>query len=290
MSDLLPLYLLAITININPNLAQLGPFTLSWHGLFSAIGVIVGVTLGVRIAAEAGAEEDGAYNLALWSVGGGIVGARLFHVIDSWPYYSQHLEQIVLINEGGIAIYGAVIGGIVTGAIYARLRRIKLGAVADGGAVGLIIGQAIGRIGDVINGEHHGLPLDAPWAVVYTHPDTLGEIGLPVHLAVGYELIWDLLVFALLMLMRRTAGQGKMFWAYIFLYALGRFWISFYRVDAIQAFGLRQAQLIALVGIVAGAVMLFYLYFVRPTPPAASAEPAEDIDEVDEDESVPRPA
>jgi phosphatidylglycerol:prolipoprotein diacylglycerol transferase len=283
----LPFYLLAIEININPNLATVGPFTLSWHGLFSAIGVIVGVTLGVQIAAEAGADEDSAYNLALWSVGGGIVGARLFHVIDNWAYYSQNLGQIVLINEGGIAIYGAVVGGILTGALYARLRGIKLAAVADGGAVGLIIGQAIGRIGDVINGEHHGLPLDAPWAVVYTHPETLGEIGLPVHLAVGYELIWDMLIFALLLLMRRTAGQGKMFWSYVLLYSLGRFWISFYRVDAIQAFGLRQAQLIALVGIVLGAAMLAYLYFVRPSPPAASSQPA---DEIDEDEGVAEPA
>jgi phosphatidylglycerol:prolipoprotein diacylglycerol transferase len=278
-----PLFILAIAINLNPNIATIGPFTLSWHGLFSAIGVIVGVTLGVRIAADAGADEDGSYNLALWSVGGGIVGARLFHVVDNWSYYSQHLEQIVLINEGGIAIYGAVIGGIATGALYARLRGIKLGAVADGGAVGLTIGQAIGRIGDVINGEHHGLPLDAPWAVVYTNPSTLGEIGLPVHLAVGYELIWDLLVLALLMLMRRTAGQGKMFWVYVFLYSLGRFWISFYRVDALVAFGLRQAQLIALLGIAVGAAMLVYLYFVRPTPPADLGEPA---DEVDEDEEV----
>jgi phosphatidylglycerol---prolipoprotein diacylglyceryl transferase len=282
VSDLLSAYLLAIVIDIDPNIAQIGPFTLSWHGLFSAIGVIVGVTLGVRIAADAGADEDGSYNLALWSVGGGIVGARLFHVIDNWSYYSQHLEQIVLINEGGIAIYGAVIGGIATGALYARLRGIKLGAVADGGAVGLTIGQAIGRIGDVINGEHHGLPLDAPWSVVYTNPNTLGEIGLPVHLAVGYELIWDLLVLSLLLLMRRTAGQGKMFWAYVFLYSLGRFWISFYRVDAIVAFGLRQAQLIALVGIVVGAAMLVYVYFVRPTPPADSEEPADEVDEDDE--------
>jgi phosphatidylglycerol:prolipoprotein diacylglycerol transferase len=288
----IPLYLLAIEINIDPNLAVLGPFTLSWHGLFSAIGVIVGVSLGVRIAAEAGADEDAAYNLALWSVGGGIIGARLFHVVDNWAYYSQHLDQIILINEGGIAIYGAVIGGIVTGVLYARLKRIPVAAVSDGGAAGLIIGQAIGRIGDVINGEHHGLPLDAPWAVVYTHPNTLGELGLPVHLAVGYELIWDLLVFALLLAMRRTAGQGKMFWTYVLLYSLGRFWISFYRYDAIQAFGLRQAQLIAVVGIVLGAAMLAYLYFVRPAPPAepVAEDEVDEADEMDEDEGLPRPA
>src|SRR6185436_8458258 len=122
---------------------------------------------------------------------------------DNWGYYSQNLVSIVLINEGGIAIYGAIVGGVLTGVLYARLTGLSVAAVADGGGIGLILGQAIGRIGDVINGEHHGLRLDAPWAVIYSHTNTLGEIGLPVHLAVGYELVWDMLVFGLLLLMRR---------------------------------------------------------------------------------------
>ncbi len=260
MSDFLPVYLLAITINIDPNLAQLGPFTLSWHGLFSAIGVIVGVTLGVKIAAEAGADEDGAYNLALWSVGGGIVGARLFHVIDNWAYYSQHLEQIVLINEGGIAIYGAVIGGILTGALYARLRRINLAAVADGGGVGLIVGQAIGRIGDVINGEHHGKHWDGPLAVVYTHPNTLGERGVPVHLAVGYELVLDVVLFALLLwLYRRLPRPGMNLWVFFLGYSVIRLVVGFFRQDKVVAWGLGQAQLLGLLCIPLALAMLLLL-------------------------------
>lgn len=251
--------LLAISIYIDPNIFFLGPFTLSWHGLFSAIGVIAGVSLGVRIAAEAGVNEDGAYNLALWSVAGGIVGARLFHVWDNWGYYSTNLLQIVMINEGGIAIYGAIVGGILTGTIYARMTGIDVAKMTDGGAVGLILGQAIGRIGDVINGEHHGLPLESSLAVVYTHPNTLGEMGLPVHLAVGYELVWDMLVFGLLMLLRGRARFGVIFWLYVALYAVGRFWISFYRVDAIQALGLSQAQLVAVVGVVLGVAALGWM-------------------------------
>lgn len=279
-------FFLYIPIFIDPNIATIGPFTLSWHGLFSAIGVIVGVSLGVRLAAEAGVDEDHAYNLALWSVGGGILGARLFHVADNWSYYSQNLVQIVMINEGGIAIYGAVVGGIVTGTIYARMTQINWAAVADGGGVGLIIGQAIGRIGDVINGEHHGLPLDAPWAVAYTHPDTLGQLGVPVHLAVGYELIWDLLIFGLLLSMRRTVGQGKMFWTYVFLYALGRFWISFYRIDAIQGFGLRQAQLIALAMLLPSALMLVKLFLIDRRS-AAADQGVLDHDDADAEEERP---
>ncbi|HEV8633000.1 MAG TPA: prolipoprotein diacylglyceryl transferase [Chloroflexota bacterium] len=278
--------LLAIAINIDPNIAQIGPFVLSWHGLFSAIGVIAGVTIGVRVAAEAGANEEGAYNLALWSVAGGIVGARLFHVIDNWSYYAQNPGQIVLINEGGIAIYGAIIGGILTGFVYALRTKLDVAKVADGGAVGLILGQAIGRIGDVINGEHHGKPLDAPWAVVYTHPNTLGEIGVPVHLAVGYELVWDLLVFGLLWMMRGRVRDGVIFWTYIFLYGLGRFWITFYRYDTIQAFGLTQAQLIAVVGVVVAAIMLVKMLLIdRPRAPAPALDEAGE-----EDQAAPTPA
>jgi phosphatidylglycerol:prolipoprotein diacylglycerol transferase len=273
------MFLLAIPINIDPNIAQIGPFMLSWHGLFSAIGVIAGVTVGVRVAAEAGASEEGTYNLALWSVDGGIVGARLFHVVDNWTYYSQNPLQIVLINEGGIAIYGAIVGGVLTGVAYARLTHLPIAKVADGGAVGLILGQAIGRIGDVINGEHHGKPLDAPYAVVYTHPNTLGELGLPVHLAVGYELIWDLLIFGLLWQLRGRFRPGVIFWTYFLLYGLGRFWISFYRYDAIQAFGLSQAQLVAVVAVVLGGAMLVKMLLIdRPRTPAplpnAEEEPA----------------
>src|SRR5207249_1776912 len=123
-----------------------------------------------------------------------------------------------------------IVVGVLAGFVYALLTRQKVVAMADGGALGLILGQAIGRIGDVINGEQHGVFLNAPWAVVYTNPSTLGEIGIPVHLAVGYELGWDVLVLALLLLMkRRWLGLGVMFWTYAALYSVGRFWISYYR-------------------------------------------------------------
>jgi len=270
---------LVIFINLDPNVATIGGFTLTWHGVFSAIGVIAGVVVGVRAAAEGGAEEDGAYTLALWSVAGGIVGARLFHVIDNWSYYARNPGQIVLINEGGIAIWGAIVGGVLTGFLYGLVTRQKVAALADGGGLGLILGQAIGRIGDVINGEHHGVFFNAPWAVVYTNPNTLGEVGIPVHLAVGYELIWDLLVFGLLLLLkRRWVGLGVMFWLYVFLYSVGRFWISFYRVDTIVAFGLRQAQIASVVGIVASCLMLAKMLLIDRLRPRAELTAVADED------------
>ena len=264
---MIPIYLLAIAIDIDPNLFSIGPFTLSWHGLFSAIGVIAGVTIGVRVAAEAGADEEGAYNLALWGVGGGILGARIFHVIDNWSYYAANPVDIVKINEGGIAIYGAVIGGIITGVAYAMVTKLDVAKVADGGAIGIMLGAAIGRIGDVINGEHRGRPYDGPLAVVYTHPNTLGEPGVPVHLAVGYELLWDLAVFGLLWWIRGKVRDGVIFWTFVVLYSLGRFWTSFFRFDNVIAYGMGQAQLIAIVGMALGALMLLKVFLLdRPRP------------------------
>ena len=280
--------ILAIAINIDPDLARFGQFVFAWHGVFSAIGVIVGVSLGVSIAASAGANEDHAYTLALLSVAGGIIGARLFHVLDKFEYYREHPEQIILVSEGGIAIYGGIVGGVITGALYAKLRGINLAAVADGGGIGLIIGQAIGRIGDVINGEHHGVPFDAWWAVVYTHPNTLGVVGQPVHLAVGYELLWGLLIFALLMTLRsRYAGTGRIFWLYVLLYGIGRFWVSFYRVDTLVLAGLSQAQIIAIIGVVLSIGGLIWTTYIRPiqVPDRADLDD-EELDDNELDESA----
>jgi phosphatidylglycerol---prolipoprotein diacylglyceryl transferase len=259
-----------IPIHIDPNIAMIGPFLLSWHGLFSAIGVLFGVTIGVRMAAARGVDEDATYSLALWAVVGGIVGARLFHVVDAWSYYSQNPLQIVMITEGGIAIYGAVIGGVLTGTLYAVIKRMPVGHLADAGAVGLILGQAIGRIGDVINGEHHGLPSTAPWSVTYLHPNTLGELGVSVHLTIGYELVWNLMIFALLVAaFDRVRQPGLLFWGYFLLYAIGRFVTGFYRVDADVAFGLGQAQIVAVVTALLAVAMLIWLSR-RAMPPRVS--------------------
>ncbi|MBI3933041.1 MAG: prolipoprotein diacylglyceryl transferase [Acidobacteria bacterium] len=247
-----------IEIYIDPNLAQLGPFTVSWHGLFTAVGLLVAMWLALRLATRMGVTEDDVLGVATWAVPGGIVGARLFHVIDQWGYYSQNPVQIFLLNEGGIAIYGAIIGGTATGILYATWRKLPIGRLADVGAFGLITGMAIGRLGDIINGEHHGKPTDGPWSVSYTHPNTLGESGQAVHLAVGYELLWDLAVFALLVQFRRSVPRpGVLFLLYLVLYSVGRFWISFFRQDTIMFLGLSQAQIVAVLSI-AVAFALWY--------------------------------
>lgn len=270
-----------IEINIDPTMFTLGPVAITWHGFFSAVGLFIGVWVAARLAPSVGMKADDVYNGAPWAVVGGIIGARLFHVVDRWEYYSQHPTQIIMITEGGIAIYGAVVGGILAGYLYARFAKLPVPWFADAAAVGLILGQGIGRIGDVINGEHWGRPTDVPWAVVYTHPQTLGQIGVPVHLAVGYEMVLDLAVFGLLLALWRKLPGGVIFWLYIALYSAIRLGTGFYRIDAAPwVFGLSQHQLLGILGIVIGLPLAVWTYQRGkgqpiPSPLAAPAvEPA----------------
>jgi phosphatidylglycerol---prolipoprotein diacylglyceryl transferase len=240
------------------------PLQITWHGFFTAVGTLVGIWLAVRWAVRAGYTEDDTFSVAMWGVVGAIVGARVFHVIDQWDFYARDPIAIIKVNEGGLAIYGTIVGGPVAGALYAWRRGLNVARLADLAAPPLILGMAIGRIGDVINGEHHGIRADGfPLAVVYTNPNTLGEIGLPVHLAVGYEMLMDLAIFVFLVWLARGfvrdaasrrwrfnwdpryPRDGMLFWAYLGVYSLGRFFIQFYRVDTPFALGLSQAQLLS---------------------------------------------
>lgn len=249
-----------ITIDLDPNILTIGPFTLAWHGVFSAIGIIIGIWLTLRLLRGTKISEDDVYTLALWAVIGGIAGARLFHVVDAWDYYSKNPGQIIAINEGGLSIYGAIILGTLAVVIVMAFKRVPLGTFLDAGGPGLVLGQAIGRIGDVINGEHHGLPTDWPIGVRYIHPDTLGEPGKVVHLAVGYELVWDVIVLAVLLRLRgRLPRDGMVFALYIALYAFGRFFITFTRVDAKVALGLSQAQVVAVIMMVVSAPVIYWM-------------------------------
>ena len=275
-----------ITISIDPTLVRLAFVQITWHGLFTAVGTLVGVWLAVRWASRAGFTEDATVSTAMWGVVGAIVGARLFHVVDQWDYYSQHLVQIVLLNEGGIAIYGAIAGGVLAGAAYAWRRGLNIARLTDVACIPLILGMAIGRIGDIINGEHHGAHAEGfPLAVVYTHPNTLGEIGIPVHLAVGYEMALDLVIFALLIWLARGVVRrskrgldwgwrsryprdGMIFWTYLCLYSAGRFVIEFYRQDTIFALGISQAQLLAAICTMIGIWILVFQATRRGPVPA----------------------
>ena len=247
-----------IRIGLNPILFQFGPFSLAWHGLFIAVGMVVAVWLSARLAAKAGLSVEIIYSLALWGIPGGIIGARLVHVIDYWDFYLAHPGSILALWGGGLAVWGGILGGAVTGVIYLWIKGIPSGVYADVIAPGLILAQAIGRIGDVINGEHISSATTLPWGVVYTHPGSPSYGLPPTHPAVAYELLMNLVIFGLLLKLRgRIQPGGSLFLLYLILYSTGRFFLNFLRMDSNTLFlSLAQPQWISLLVLVV-AVPLF---------------------------------
>jgi phosphatidylglycerol:prolipoprotein diacylglycerol transferase len=235
---------------------------------------------------------DAVYSVSLWCIIGGIVGARVVHIIDFWGEIYQHDPvRLLYVWEGGIAIYGAVLGGFIGGAIYITFRNSAwflgvwgryfrfmgeperaplpgVGHLADVTAPALLIAMAIGRLGDVINGEHFAKASDLPWAFVYTNPNSPGYLQPASHPAVLYELLFDLILVAIIWPFRhRLRPHGMFFVMYGALYSVGRFFLSFLRVEANQYFGiLNQAQVLALLVILVAIPLLVYkAQFVRPT-------------------------
>ena len=239
----------AIPIPIDPTAIRIGPLVLAWHGIFTSLGILTGLYLAAYLAPRVHITADDVWNSVWWVVLGGLAGARLLYAGEHAPAFAADPLRILFINEGGISVSGAVLGGMVGGAWWARRNGVSPARLLDVVGPGFLIGQAVGRIGDIINGEHWGTPADGlPWAVVYTHPDTLGEIGVPVHPAVAYELLWDTAGAAALVwvLRGRQIPPGVALTATLAWYGLGRFWVGFFRQDQHVIPGLGLAQLIGI--------------------------------------------
>ncbi len=267
-------------IDLDPNI-HLGPLTLAWHGIFTAVGIAAGVWLATKLVMARVSEAD-ATAIATWGVVGGIIGARIFHVADCWTGctgipggYSAHPELIPQIWTGGIAVWGAAVGGVLGGLVVA-LRRgtVPIGFTADGAAPGIALGFGVGRIGDVINGEHHAVACDSlGLCVQYTNPATLGQGPVfpvgdfryapdPVHLAVGYDMAWNIAAVVWAIALRgRGLPDGLIFWLWFAWYGIGRFLLGFLRVgDPNYAFGLREDQAIAVLAMAAALPMIIRLW------------------------------
>jgi phosphatidylglycerol:prolipoprotein diacylglycerol transferase len=263
--------LLKIEIGIDPIILDKLGLEVTWHGLFTALGVVVGVAVATAFARRAGYQEDTIYNVALCLVIGGIIGARGLYIIENLGDFRDEPGDIIALNTGGISIYGALIGGTIGAWLYAIIRKVPdLPRGADIAVLGAILGMATGRIGDIINGEHFASDTKMPWGVVYTHQDSpsflrFGAAAEPQHPAVAYEMIGDLLIFALLLIIfLRVNRSGVTFFAWVFLYGLLRTFVSFLRIDDIVFVGLRTAQLIGIASMVFGLAGIFYLRRTAP--------------------------
>jgi 16S rRNA (cytosine1402-N4)-methyltransferase/phosphatidylglycerol:prolipoprotein diacylglycerol transferase len=169
-----------------------------------------------------------------------------------WDYYNGDIMRMINIREGGLAIHGALIAAVLTGYIFTRIKKISFWETADIVAPSIIIGQAIGRWGNFVNGEAHGGPTNLPWGILVD--------GVRVHPTFLYESLWNLGVFFILILYRRKKkANGEVFLLYGILYSLGRFWIEGMRTDSLWFMGMRAAQLISLAIIVVFSIMIYII-------------------------------
>ncbi|MGK7917216.1 MAG: prolipoprotein diacylglyceryl transferase [Prochloraceae cyanobacterium] len=270
-----------------PILFEIGPIIIRWYGLLIASAVLIGVFLAEYLAKRRNVKPYLLGDLAIWLIIAAIPCARIYYVLFQWQEYAQRPGDIVAIWKGGIAIHGAIIGGILATVIFARLNKVSFWQLTDLVAPSLILGQAIGRWGNFFNSEAFGRPTDLPWKL-YIPPSNrpLEYINYEYfHPTFLYESLWNLMVFALLLWLffwglknQERLKVGTLALVYAIAYSSGRIWIEGLRTDSLMLGPLRIAQIVSLVAIALGLAGLAWLYwFQRVLPDVVSPEAEEKL-------------
>jgi phosphatidylglycerol:prolipoprotein diacylglycerol transferase len=237
-----------------PIALQFGPLTIRWYGVLMALAMAVGLWLAYREARRRGVDPENLLKTSELALLGGLVGARLYYVAFNWDYYGRVPLKIVAVWEGGLAIHGGLLGGLLLGGGYAWRRRLPLARYLDIVAPSLALGQAIGRWGNFFNEEAFGTPTTLPWKLYISpaHRPLLYAQEEFFHPTFLYESLWDLLVFGLLVGVFRdrvARAPSTLFWIYVGLYSAGRLVVEGLRTDSLMLGPIRVAQLASAVGV-----------------------------------------
>jgi phosphatidylglycerol:prolipoprotein diacylglycerol transferase len=226
--------------------------------------VVVVLWMLLEIRRGAKFSYDTLFTAALVAIPSGIIVSRLLHVIDMWDYYSHYPGEII--GGSGLTIYGAILGAILGIWIYSRFSKFRFGYFADLVAPGVLLAQAVGRVGCTINGCCYGLPTSLPWGVVYTQPESYAPLGVAVHPTQIYEIIYLLIIFGVVYSLRgRLKPEGSLFLVYISFYSLWRIGIDFLREGTPFLFGLHQAQVIGIIVLaIAVPILVLKTRWVKP--------------------------
>ncbi len=250
----------------SPIIFEAGPFAMRWYGLLIALGITVGTYVVSRELARRGYDGALALDALFFVIPLGFIGARVYHVLTDYELYADDpFPGVFEVWNGGLGIYGAVIGGFIGVLIFARIRGISPLMFADAIAPGLILAQAIGRWGNYFNQELFGRPSDLPWAIRIApenRPDGF-EDAANFHPTFLYESLWNLLVFfALLFVARRFASRlkdGDVFLLYVSLYSVGRFFVEALRIDPAFLLGDFRGNLFVSSVLAVGFALVFLL-------------------------------
>lgn len=252
---------------------QIGPLTIHFYAIWIILGIISAAIWTSRRLTARGGEKGVVFDFVVWSVLLGILGARMYHVLSHWGDYFipgkawwNPFEPNAIWNiwDGGIAIFGALLGGGIGVLIASRLTGVRFGSFADALVPGLLLAQAFGRLGNYFNHELFGGPTTLPWGLQIESSNPAFPIGLPegtlFHPTFLYEIIWNLLGIVVLLAIERRAHLrwGRFFALYLVWYGIGRAIIESMRVDpSLLILGLRTNVLTALIAIVLGLLIFF---------------------------------
>ncbi len=255
---------------------SIGGISIAWYGIIIAAGMILAIIFGMSKMKKYGLDPDRAIDVIIGGVLGGVVGARLYYVAMKWSEYSKDLKSIFYTRNGGLAIYGGIIGALIVGCIMCKIRKVKFLTILDLAGMGFLIGQGIGRWGNFVNQEAFGTNTDLPWGMTggkiqswiiannssISSPASVIEMSADkaVHPCFLYESIWCLVGFVVLYLIsRHRKYDGQIFLMYVFWYGLGRAFIEGLRTDSLMFGNIRVSQLLAIVSSAAALLLLFII-------------------------------
>jgi phosphatidylglycerol:prolipoprotein diacylglycerol transferase len=237
-----------ITINISPIIFSIGSLSVRWYGLMYVVGITIGLLVAWPYAKWKGFTEDQLEKVVYWAVPAGLVGARLYYVIQQplGPFLSQPWK-IFAVWEGGMAFYGAIFAVVLVILIAGWRMKISILKFLDVAALFAVVGQFFGRIGNIINGDIIGYPTKLPWGFVYTNPNSFAPTHDTAYQpAAVYEALIDILLFAILWTLRKKVKPGLLFFYYIIGYSISQIIVFIWRDNEVLFLGMKQGQLTAI--------------------------------------------
>ncbi|GBR77411.1 prolipoprotein diacylglyceryl transferase [Candidatus Termititenax dinenymphae] len=253
---------------MQPIFLDFGFLQIRWYGLMYAVALLIGIKLILTEIKrrKLGYNEDSLMNVMLGTFAGGIICARIYYIVFNFGTYSSDLWEIFAVWHGGLAIHGGIFGGILCGYLLCRHYRIAPWEFADIAVPAVLLGQALGRIGNLTNGDAHGIPTTLPWGLVFPAGTPAGDEfpGLPLHPVMLYEMILNFLFFLVLFrLQKKGYKNGFIFCLYLIFYSIARFIVSFFRADDFYVFGLNLPQLVSLVLIAVNSYIIWRYQLYR---------------------------
>src|SRR6266571_1393226 len=270
-----------IYININPVIVQIGPLALRWYGLMYVVAIIIGLMVLLRYTKRKGVHQDIVYRALWWSIAAGLIGGRLYFVIQQPNFVSFYLAQplhILATWEGGMAFFGAIFFVIPVLFWRAKVERVNPLVAIDAGVLFAAAGQIFGRIGNLINGDIIGYPSTLPWSTVYQNPNSYACLNpatcnVPVQPAALYELLANIVLLVIMLyLSHRLRRPGVLMLVYLFGYVTTQFLLFFARANTVVTFlglnwGLKQAQWTSLIVFILLIPLTFLVFrFSKPVP------------------------